>query len=168
MKKLVVVAAAIACSVPAFAFTAGQSQTDINKEVAGRVDKKQTLESIAANAKSAGVVVNPIALALTFYGSFEAVLAGLMDAGYSAADAVNAVAAAGGNRATLVSTAISKGADPTAITAATAAGAPNNANNANNAGNAGVAGFTGFSGNAFSASRASTVGGAGKSSVSGS
>jgi hypothetical protein len=163
MKKLVVVAAAIACSVPAFAFTAGQSQTDINKEVAGRVDKKQTLESIAANAKSAGVVVNPIALALTFYGSFEAVLAGLMDAGYNAADAVNAVAAAGGNRATLVSTAISKGADPTAITAATAAGAPNNANNA---GNAGVAGFTGFSGNAFSASRASTVGGAGKSSVS--
>lgn len=165
MKKLVVLAAAIACSVPAFAFTAGQSQAEVNKEVAGRVDKKQSLESIAESAKTAGVVVNPIAMALTFYGTHEAVLAGLIAAGYDAAGAVNALVAAGGNRTALVATAISKGADPTTITAATAAGA-NNAGNSGNTG--GVAGFTGFTGNGFTASRASTVGGAGKSSVSGS
>ena len=162
MKKLLVLAAVASCSIPAFAFNAGQSQADINKEVASRVDSKQSLESIANAAKSAGVVVNPIALALTFYGSHDAVLAGLMGAGYDAAGAVNALVAAGGNRAALVSSAISKGADPTTITAATAAGG--NAGSAGNAG--GVAGFTGFSGNSFSNSRASTVGGAGRSSVS--
>jgi hypothetical protein len=167
MKKLVVLAAAIACSVPAFAFTAGQSQAEVNKEVAGRVDKKQSLESIAESAKTAGVVVNPIAMALTFYGTHEAVLAGLIAAGYDAAGAVNALVAAGGNRTALVATAISKGADPTTITAATAAGA-NNANAGNSGNTGGVAGFTGFTGNGFTASRASTVGGAGKSSVSGS
>ena len=164
MKKLVVLAAAIACSVPAFAFTAGQSQTEINREVSSRVDNKQSLESIAETAKTAGVVVNPIAMALTFYGSYDAVLAGLMGAGYDAAGAVNALVAAGGNRTTLVATAISKGADPTTVTASTAAGGNSNANNQGNAG--GVAGFTGFTGNGFSASRASTVGGAGNSSTS--
>jgi hypothetical protein len=162
MKKQLVLAAVIACTVPAFAFTAGQSQPDINKEVASRVDNRQSLESIADAAKKAGVVVNPIAMALTFYGSCDAVLAGLMAAGYDAAAVVNALATAGCSRTTLIATAISRGADPTTITASTAAGG--NTGTSGNAG--GVAGFTGFSGNSFSASRASTVGGAGRSSVS--
>lgn len=155
MKKLLVLAAAIACSVPAFAFTGTQSQADVNKEVASRVEKKESLEAIASAAKAGGVTVNPIAMALTFYGSYDAVLAALISAGYGPAEAVNLLVAQGGNRTALVATAISKGADPTALTAATAAG--------------GVAAtpVLGFTGNSFSASRASTLGGAGKS-VSGS
>jgi hypothetical protein len=159
MKKLLVLAAAIACSIPAFAFTAKQSQAEVNKEVASRIEKRESLETIAGAAKSGGVVVNPIGMALTFYGSYDAVLAALMSAGYGPSEAVNSLVALGGNRSSLVAAAISKGADPTTVTAATAAGATAAAV---------PTGFAGFTGNTFSASRASTLGGAGKASVSGS
>jgi hypothetical protein len=172
MKKLVTMAAVMACSVPAFAFTAGQSQVQINQEVAARMNKGETLETIAQASKTAGVVVNPVALALTFYGSADAVLAAMMNAGYDAAAVVNSLAALGGDRNALVATAIAKGADPTSLTAATAAGGnPNNNANANANASANPAGglaggFSGFNGNGFTNSRASSVGGAGNSSNS--
>ena len=151
MKKLLVLAAALACSVPAFAFTSTQSQSDVNKEVASRIEKKETLEAIASAAKSGGVTVSPIGMALTFYGSYDLVLSALIKAGYLPADAVNMlVAQGGGDRTALVAKAIGLGADPTTLTAPTAAGGT------------AVAPVLGFTGNSFSASRSATLGGAGK------
>jgi hypothetical protein len=164
MKRLLVLAAAVACSVPAFAFTKGESQADINKEVAARVQKAETLATIADAAQKAGVEVNPISLALSFYGSFEAVLGAMQTAGFDAGAAVNALVAAGGNKDALVKAAISNGANPATVTAATAAGNANTNANANTGTQAAApAGFTGFTGNTFS--RASTVG-SGSGSVS--
>lgn len=158
MKKSLLFAAVMACSIPAFAFTSGASQRDIDAEVSTRVKNGESLEAIANAAHSAGVTVNPISLALTFYGDSSAVLAGLIQAGYAASDAINALVALGANRATLNQVAIARGVDPTTLVAATAAGGATGANVTGN--------FGGFSGNSFSASRSSTIGGGGRSSVS--
>ena len=160
MKKLVVMAAVLACGVPAFAFTAGQTPAQVNAEVASRASNGESLAAIAAAAKAANVPVATLAGAMASAGDSSAVLAALMGAGFDAAASVNALVAVGGDRAALVATAISNGADPTTITAATAAcGNPTAAGNA-------APGFSGFSGNSgFSQSRASSVGGAGNSST---
>lgn len=153
MKKLLLWVTAMAVCIPVFAFTSGAAQRDIDAEVATRVRNGESLEAIASAAMSAGVTVNPIALALTFHSDSNVVLAGLMTAGYPVADAVNALVTLGANRATLNQLAISKGADPTKLLASTAAGGATGANVTGGA-------FAGFSGNSFT-SRAATVGGGG-------
>jgi hypothetical protein len=156
MKKILVLAVALACSVPAFAFTSTQTSDQVKSEVASRVKADETLESIAAAAKAAGVAVDPVAIALVIYGTYDKVLAGLMTAGYDAAGAVNALVAAGGNRSALQASAISKGASPDTLLPATAAGSTT-----------GVAAISAaFAGTPFAASRSSTVGGGGSSGVS--
>lgn len=158
MKKTLLIAAVMAFSAPAFAFTSGASQRDIDTEVAARVKNGESLETISTAAKSVGIVVNPIALAMTFYGDSGAVLAALITAGYFPSDAINALVALGANRATLNQVAISKGVDPTTLLASTAAGGTTGANVTGN--------FGGFSGNSFSASRSASIGGGGKSGIS--
>lgn len=164
MKKSLILATALAACVPAFAFNAAQTQAQITKEVGDRIAKKESLESIAAAAQTAGVTVNPLSMAMTFFGSADAVLGAMMSAGYDAGTVVNALVALGGNRDTLVTSAIAKGADPAKVTAATAAGnnTAGNTGNTGNTGNAGLSNFSGFSGNSFR-SPASTVGGSGNS-----
>lgn len=149
MKKALILAAALAATVPAFAFNATQTQAQITKEVGDRLAKKESLESIAAAAQAAGVTVNPLSMAMTFFGSADAVLGAMMAAGYDAGSVVNALVALGGSRDALVATAIAKGADPAKVTAATAAGNNNQAGN-NQAGNtAGLSNFQGFAGNSI-------------------
>jgi len=157
MKKLLVLAAAFACSVPAFAFTSTQTPAEVKIEVASLVGQDKSLGEIAAAAIGAGVAVDPIAVAILIYGSHDAVLTALMTAGYSAVGAVNALVAAGGNRSLLQNSAISKGASPDTLLPATAAGATT-----------GVTAISAaFAGTAFAASRSSSVGGGGAGGVSG-
>ena len=156
MKRLLILAAAFACSLPAFAFNANQTVPQIDAEVAARINAKQSLEFIAEQAKNAGVQVDPLSLALVKYGSYDAVLVGLLKAGYDAGQVVSALIARGADPKVMTTTALANGADPGKVTAATAAGTP-----AAGTPPPALAGFTGFTGNTFS--RAATVSGSGTS-----
>lgn len=156
MKKALILAAAMACSLSAFAdFKAGMSQADINKEVANQVASNKTMAQIATAAKNAGVEVNPVALALSFYGSHEAVLAAMMTAGYPASAVVNTLVSLGGSREALAQAAVrnNPSVDPTSLLASTAAGSTNTGAAVS------VSNFSGFSSTGFNTYRAPVVSG---------
>lgn len=156
MKKALILAAAMACSMSAFAdFKSGMSQADVNKEVANQVAANKTMQQIAQAAKAAGVEVNPVALALSFYGSHDAVLAAMMAAGYPAAAVVNTLVSLGGSRDALAQSALrnNPSVDPTTLLAATAAGSTNTG------AAVGVSNFSGFSNTGFNTYRAPVASG---------
>lgn len=161
MKKALILAAALAATVPAFAFNATQTQFQINQEVRERYAKGETLQQIADTAKSLGVGLNGMAIALSFVGDASAVVGVMVTVGYDAGAVVNTMVAMGGNRESLVLTAINNGADPAKVTAATAAGnnpagnapagnSPGGNQTAGNTGNTGgFSSFQGFAGNSI-------------------
>ncbi len=159
MKKLLVLAVALACSIPAFAFDAKQTQAQIDAEVSARINAKQSLEFIAEQAKNAGVAVDPISLALVKYGSFDAVLVGLLKAGYDSGDAVKVLIARGADPKVMTTTALANGADPAKVTAATASGTPAAGTPAAGTPAPALPTFAGFTGNTFTAVPATRLSG---------
>lgn len=158
MKKVLVLAAAIAVGAPALAFQSGMGARDVGSEVSARYKKGETLVVIATAAKTVNVAASVLAPELLLTGNTsDVVLAAMIKAGYYASDVVDTLVKLGGDRAALNQVAINNGADPTTLLAATAAGG-------NQPG--GLGSGAGFNGNSFSSSRAATIGGGGVRSVS--
>jgi hypothetical protein len=160
MKKLFTLASVLLASASAFAFQADMSVKAVDTEVRARAAKGESLASIASAAKAGGVPAGVMTSSLILVGNSSAsVVSALVGAGFSGSEVVNAAVNNGGDRAALNSLAIAAGADPTSLLAATAAGGQNNQ---------GGPSQTGLNASAFGQSRAATVGGGGRSSVSGS
>lgn len=141
MKQIFALAALVVASVSAAAFQPGMTTLQVNTEVAQRVAGGESLDSITAAAQAAGV--SPTTLQTS-----------LMAAGIAPTAVFNSMVTAKYDAASML--------PPTA-----AGGTPTAGNNA--AGNPLTApSFTGVSSSSFGQSRASTVGGGGRSSVSGS
>jgi hypothetical protein len=138
MKKVLVLAAALAVGSSAFAFSKGQTDTQVAAEVSSRVANGESIESIARDAAAVGIAP-------------AAVQSALVSAGKDSTAVFNSMVAAG--------------SDPTALTPPTAAGG-NNAGGNNAGGNSAGGSFTGTTNSSFGQSRATTVGGGGAGSVS--
>lgn len=139
MKKVLVLAAAMAVGSTAFAFSKGQTDAQVAAETATRVAIGESIESISRDASAAEV-------------SLTAVQGALVAAGKDSTAVFNSLVAVG--------------ADPTRLTPPTAAGNPvtaaGGASGNNNAGGS----LNGLTNSAFGQSRATTVGGGGRTSVS--
>lgn len=151
MKKLLVLAVALACSIPAFAFDAKQTQPQIDAKFRPASTPSNRWSSLPSNWKERGVAVDPISLALVKYGSFDAVLVGLLKAGYDSGDAVKVLIARGADPKVMTTTALANGADPAKVTAATASGTPAAGTPAAGTPAPALPTFAGFTGNTFTA-----------------
>jgi hypothetical protein len=174
MKRLFILIAAIACSLPALAFKQGETNQDVLKAEVGEryngtgafLGKPQSMEKIAEAANAAKVPVDPISLAMSFYKSYNEVMVALVKGGFDAASVIKALVthSRGTTSVDTLSAALkAETVDGVKLTStlninidnlpATAAGADTQALNANT---------IVFTGNTVgAASRASTVGGSG-------
>ena len=147
MKQIFALAALVVISVSAAAFQPGMTTLQVNTEVAQRVAGGESLDSITAAAQASGVSPTTLQTSLTAAGiAPTAVFNSMVAAKFDAASMLPPTAAGG---------------TPTA---------GNNAAGNNPASNSPLTApsFTGVSTSSFGQSRASTVGGGGRSSVSGS
>lgn len=152
MKKLFVLAAVLATSVSGFAFQATDSKSMVDAEVRQRAQKGESLNVIASAAKLGGIQTDVMACSL-------------VGAGNTAEDVVSAMVRGGFDAATVINGAICNGASREALVAVA------NRENGNASGGLSASGLGGGSSGAganFGITRASTVGGGGRSSVSGS
>lgn len=171
MNRLILLATLLVASVSAFAFQPRETMREVDNEVRQRVANGESLEAIANAAKIAGVSVDVLTSSLILAGKPSTdVVAALISVGFNASSVINAAVNLGGSREALNAVAISKGVDPTTLLASTAAGGgQSNAGAGGGQPNAGgQPSLSGFSTSSFGQSRASTVGGGGRSSVSGS
>ena len=142
MKQIIALTALVVISVSAAAFQPGMTTLQVNTEVAQRVAGGESLDSITAAAQAAGV--SPTTLQTS-----------LMAAGIAPTAVFNSMVAAKYDAASML--------PPTA-----AGGNPTAGNNAGGNNPLTAPSFTGVNSSSFGQSRASTVGGGGRSSVSGS
>lgn len=98
MKKALILAAVLACSLPAFAFNATQTTDQQQTEFTSRLaaispEDSAALAALVSEARLAGLTVESIAGALAASGrSNAAITAALQAGGFSSSAATNAVA----------------------------------------------------------------------------
>ena len=169
MKKMAAVAVLVgtlAASSSVFAaFEAGMSARAVDTEVRQRLNAGQALSTIAAAAQAAGVSPAVLTSSLILAGAdASSVVGALVAAGMTASVVVDTAVLGGSNRTDMVRVATDNGADPTTLNAATAAGPGNNQGQ----GTGPASNSPGATASNFGQSRAATVGGGGRTSVSGS
>lgn len=151
MKKLFVLVAVLVTSASGFAFQATDSKSMVDAEVSQRAKKGESLNVIASAGKLGGIQTDVMACALVGAGSPAAdVVVAMIRGGFDAAAVINGAVCKGANREALVAVANRENGDASGGLSASGLGG---------SGGAGVN---------FGVTRASTVGGGGRSSVSGS
>lgn len=138
------------------AFAPGMSLGQIDQEVRTAMLRGASLNSIASEARGAGVRPAFMIYSMTGNGAGAcSAVTALVAAGYDANEVINGAKAVGAQGSMMVQCAIEGGADPTQITEASAAGG-------------GTGGGTGIGGGptSFGATPTGTFGGGGGGSVS--
>ena len=121
--KVGLLAWVLSLSLSAVAFDKDQSANAVESEVQLRLQKGETLQTIAASAFEAGVLPGVLTIALISEKQDAAAVVGaLVTAGFPANAVVNAAVVTGAPFGTMLAAAVKVGADPGSITPATAAG----------------------------------------------